>query len=286
MLCFSLFWLCFSEVAWAGYLTINGTPKIEANVSGQNIILKGSYEIENSGDETAANVFPALTLGAWVWAGEPKSVKAGESETWTLDFTIPMEKLKCSEDRACAGLDLPLSGRFPLYVRRHYEDQNGYRFSAAQVHGLQLGELSSEQLTALRLPTLDGALSCRGDGQSFRCKLDFQNSGLEARKVAAGAFSARELQILDPTATLVEVGANAAGQAAFELRNVSGLLGSSYAVFAVMQWDEGGVRNYASVSGLVSIANRSYGWLFLAGGLGVVLVLAGVIYLKVYRKRG
>src|SRR5262245_7503126 len=130
-----------SPDARAGTIRLVGEPFVEAVPDGEGIHLTGRFEMRNDGDETAREVFPALELGGWVYAGEPADINAGQQHVWQIDGAISAEQLGCRADAQarCAGLDLPRRGAFPMFVRKHYRDLNGKAFSAPAVRTIFVG---------------------------------------------------------------------------------------------------------------------------------------------------
>ena len=269
--------------SYASYLTIDGHAQLKASSNGQNIILSGSYEIENHGDESARNVFPSIRLGSFSWAGEPKTIVQGGKETWPIDATLPIDKLEFQEQDSCANQKLPSSGIFPLLVRRHYEDANGARFSAAEVNRLAIGELQGESLTVSRAPELDAVLHCGGNGTDFDCNLEIRNAANKKYAVSVSYFTSNELEILS-SARVYEIEPHNLVKGDVQLRNFSGLPGSSYAVFAVLQWQDRDFRNLISTSQVIEVKRPSHKNLFILSGIATLLMAVILLYVIVFRK--
>ena len=269
--------------AEASYLTINGAPTLNVSMDGENISLSGSFEITNRGDEEAADVFPGLSLGQWSWVGSPKRLPAGKSEIWEISARIAADGLGCRGGEVCGGADLPGLGKFPLLVRRHYSDLNGYQFSAADVASVIIGEMQPQSKVALQTPVVDAVYLCDGDGRDFQCELSVRNSGTLARKVEVSYYTAKELEVLSRP-TLLPVGPNETARTSSRLRNFRGLPGSTYAVFAILQWEETGVRNFISASALMPIAKPSHLKKFVMAGAAAGIILAALLYVLLARR--
>lgn len=282
--CVFSFLLVYAAAAHAGSLTINGSSDLHFSVENDQLKIDGSYSIENKGDETAKEVFPSLELGHWSWAGDPKQLDQSKKETWIINTTIPLTELNCTAKDLCAGLKLPLSGALPLLVRRHYQDLNGYRFSAADIELIEIGDIPGEARAAIRTPDLDGKLSFDGDGQEFVGTVEFINASAEPRKVALGVHTSRELKVTGP-AQVVEIPGNGTKKTRIVLENFRGIAGSSYAVFAIAQWEENGVRYSQKFSSAVRLETRRHGGDYLLVGIGVAFLLALVVYVTVFRQR-
>jgi hypothetical protein len=267
--------------AFAGYLTINGTSTITATVEGDKIKFSGVYSIDNTGDETAKNVFPALSLGSWKWAGEPRELLANVKESWPIEGTLTQEMLlgeaKPGENR------LPSKGQFPLLVHRHYEDMNGVHFSAPDVSVITLGELTQDDLSSIRIPQINSVYTCLGDGKEFACLLDLRNLSDSEKKVSVSYHTSQELQV-ETAASINLIKPRAQFLVESQIKNFAGLTGSGYAVFAVLEWEDRGVRKSAAVSRVVNIKEpEKKGW-FLWGASLSLIFLGLLLYLLVFKK--
>ena len=105
------FLLCTQlQFAEATHLRIEGQDKLSTRIEGENVVISGSYEVSNKGDEKAYEVFPAFTVGSWVWAGEPKTVDMNGVASWLIEETVPLEKLRCRSGSNCTEEQLPAKG--------------------------------------------------------------------------------------------------------------------------------------------------------------------------------
>jgi len=273
----------FSLKSEAGYLTIVGKSQLSTQLVGtQTIHFQGMYEIENQGDETAYGVFPSFRLGSWVWAGNPADIVENNHFRWTIDDKVARAQVDCHSSEDCSE-NLPGSGVFPLRVLRHYKDANGYQFSSAEVQIIEIGSLSPSQRAVLHIPALQAKLELSGGGEKFNGKLEIVNSSDSLKRVYVTYHSAKELQIMSSSRT-VEVAAHAADTFPVEIRNFSGILGSKYAVFGILEWETKGLRNTIFVPASVSLAKKdSSGW-YLAAAIASFLMLVLGLYV-LFRRR-
>lgn len=257
------------SVAHAGYLTINGIPNVTATQEGDNVRLKGTYDIENKGDETARNVYPSFQLGSWSWAGAPKNLDPNKRESWSVDEVFPLQQLSCASDSTCAGESLPSTGAFPMYVHRHYEDLNGYKFSAADITITTIGELSGNALAAARNPAFQARLNISGSGNDYSGTLEVKNSSPSQKRISVAFYSTNELNI-HTKPQVMEIAPQGIGKTNFSSENFSGLAGSTYPVFAVLQWEDYGVRSSLAVPHAVTIQAQDNSKLYLYLSIGAV----------------
>lgn len=278
---FHLFLLSPVE-AYASYLTIEGSSTISTTVDNATIRLSGHYTIENRGDETAQNVFPSFKLGRWGWAGEPKRIAALGKESWTLNLSFPSALISSSADASARHSDLPSRGQIPLLVYRHYSDLNGRAFSAPEVILLTIGAVTEDERGVIRVPEIAGSLGCEGDGQSYLCKLDIRNLAGESKKVFVEYHTSQELEVKS-TLEALEVKAFGHGVGKSQVSNFSGLPGSSYPVFSVLQWEEGGLRKAISTPCTINIKTPEFSSGIVGGAIFFSVLLVLFMYFFVFK---
>ena len=266
--------LASGSAALAGTLTMVGTPKLGAVLQGDEIVVSGTYEIENKGDETAFDVFPGLEFDKWSWVGKPARVDAGKKQEWSLS-----EKIKLS----VLDKELPSQGRLSFLTRRYYKDVNGYAFSAADLTNFYIGVFTPQQQVAMQVPDLQVQQEVDGDGQEFTGKITARNLGKEPVKARISIFTARELSPEEAEPRWLEVPTGKTANIRFHLKNVSGLVGSTYAVFGLVEWQHEGIRLSANSSSVVSIHRVELMHWFLIAAALILVVMGLVIYLKVFR---
>ncbi len=279
-----LFFSISPPSARAGYLTISGQGTFEFTVEEEVVRLKGEYSISNSGNEAAHAVYPHFTLGAWQWVGEERQLKMGESTTWLIEEQFPVSKLLCREDPSCRTLDLPTRGRFPLRIVRHYQDINGYSFSAAEALPVLIGPLSKEDRILIQLKKIKAKLLIEGDGQEFEALFEVYNSYSEDKDLAIFLLTSQEIES-PPAAERVSVPAGGSIRVRMKLKNFSGIIGSNYNVQTLLQWEDDGIRNthtFGKGLQLLKQSNRNFFVFALVGG---VLLLAALFYFFVLRFR-
>lgn len=273
------------EQVFAGTLTIEGYPNISAATEAGGIRLSGKYEIENKGDETANAVAPQLEIGSFIWEGDPRVLPQNKRETWQIDALIDPAKLQCTGADRCAGLPLPSAGNFPLLITRHYQDVNGYRFSAADVRNIVLGmPPDSKQQVPILNPAIDGKLGVEGDGTSFTFKANLLNSSTQAKRIAVSFFTSRELRVLTPP-QVVDIPPSGLVDVSGKVENFSGLIGSTYAVFIVTQWEENGLRNSSRLVAFASLKTPPSNWKFISLIAGLIIAAMAALYFAVFADR-
>ena len=270
--------------ALAKFITLQGENKLTVRVTDEHkVVLSGSYEIENRGDETAQNVILSLNLGSWVYATPANTIPRGERKSWRIEQSFSDEQLTCAGNAIdlCADLNLPVRGIFPLRVAFHYQDQNGYMFSAVTVQAVEIGELTSTQKYAAAVPPLQASLTFRRPrGKEYPGVLVLRNPSEVAQKVAVALITSKELAALTKPFS-VTVPPLSSSEHTIPLVNFSGLKDSTYIVIAVIQGAADGVRYLTVSRSSVTIgAENDLGPLLLI--LGAAVVIAGVIGYRLY----
>lgn len=276
-----VFLLLVTNRAYAGYLTIGGIAKITTTVENGNLNLTGTYEISNRGNESAQNVFPSFELGKWSWAGDERILSPGSNEVWPIKASISLERI--SHKEAGGEIELPAKGRFPLIVLRHYEDVNGVKFSVADVTEIFVGSLTPEELSIAKIPQVNTTFACDGDGKTFSCLLTMRNLSQTAKKIAVSYHTSQELQ-LKPPVSVIDLAPHSSVSLASDVENISGLPGSGYAIFAVMQWNQNGIASEATVARIVNVREPANIMSWFIAGIVALLVLYQFIFKKIRAK--
>lgn len=230
--------------AFAGVISLELTDATSVHQEGDLVRVQGSLHMVNRGDEVAVETSVSLGIGQWMWAAVPKTLGPSQDVTWDIDETFPVEKLACQTGDSCAGLVLPSKGIFPRYLRRQYKDLNLYEFSFVEVGTVTIGSLTAEELARVGTPVVLAKASLDGDGDVFEGKVDIRNASSQAQKAALSFATSRQLVISTPP-KVVSLDPDSVSSAEFSLKNYSALAGNMYPAYAVVQWDENGVRGTA-----------------------------------------
>ena len=169
------FFIC-PWVLFAGSISIQVDPYLVVNLIGQRINMEGYLDLSNQGDSTALDVVPELEIGAWKWVGEAQDLQPQGSYRWTVKSRAFLSDWNCVETH-CRDALLPSVGKYPLLVRRNYQDLNGYAFSTVTVQELAVGFNGPWPLP------LVGQWDVVSHGQYFTATLSLENtlsSDLEA----------------------------------------------------------------------------------------------------------
>ena len=276
--------LLIASAANASFISIGSSSVVTVETRDSEIVISGGYTLLNEGDEIAYEVYPSFEMGGWIWSGKPVNLEPKSSHAWKFEERVPFIDLKCRANDSCAGLDLAVNGKHPMKVIRHYKDGNGYRFSAAEVQILTIGEVSPKQLALNQDEAVRGKLLFVGDGQDFTGQVELRNVRDEKIDVAMSFHAPREIQLRNKPA-VVSLSREEVARREFEVSNFSGLDGSRYAVYVVLQWMEAGMRHTAIMVNQVGIGPAKtrvhLGWWLLLG-----VLIAGIpLYWFVFRRK-
>jgi len=270
--------------AYAGSISLVSSSEFQTTLNEQSLSLKGTYKLSNDGDETARDVFPTLRLGNWGWSGNPRMLKKSAEEIWHIEADIPLIDVTCENRSNCVASPSPLRGVFPLLVRHHYSDLNGYKFTAPSLVALQMGTLSPLESVMVHEPELTARFEITGNGQQFYAKLTVQNLSQRQRQVSVSAFSSQELMLLDDPRKL-DLASMDSKEVSLKIQNSSATLGSSYPVFALITWNDEGLQNLVTSAAVVKINPQQRSYAIWIGAIAALLLLFSLRFWSARRSK-
>lgn len=228
--------------------------QVAASVEGD--ALTGSVTLTNRGDEPAYNLQTTVESQEASWTSPAK------------DVLPPQQSHTVAFREAVKGL---LPGRHPLVIRTTYSDANRYPFSALAVSQVTIGQASAP-----------GALGILGHARLDRqgsVELRLKNLTAKEQRLAVRLVLPQELSVDAPlgSMTLAPYGE---ARSAFHLRNFSALSGSTYPMFAVIEYDDGGTHETVVAAGTVRVESptgavryrKTFLYAFLALFLTVIIL--------------
>ena len=243
--------------AVAGYISMQ--TKIQGTLEGNKLHV--SAEVTNRGDESAYNVqISAQVAGNSVTSAVTEVV--GVEETISQSLTIDVAFAK--------------PGHYPLLVTIHYTDANQYRFSA-----LNLLSIVNQQATAANIL---GVLKGDQLGSKGSVALKVKNLDNHPKTVQLHFILPQELSTPDVEKTFT-LGPHEEVDFSLEVNNFSALPGSSYPVYALLEYELDDRHFMTSASSTVEIitedlllTNRT---LFIGAGIVLAIIF---IYVNVRSK--
>ncbi|MBI1972279.1 MAG: hypothetical protein HYS53_03175 [Candidatus Aenigmarchaeota archaeon] len=246
----------------ASYITINAQlPEISAN---ENAV-PAKFTISNTGDERAFSVQTSFnSAGDFLFP----ILFHGELE--------PEKQVDTFFNVNITGSPLP--GRYPVLIITEYADANYYQFSAVSSSYIAYKERTSSEVNGF----LDDVDVPKGGGA--KTKLRVVNRGSAERSVKISVYVPKELFAIRNTSVLLKPGEQASIDV--EISSLAALQGSTYTVFATIEYEDSG-KHYSSFSrGLVRITKNEGVFSNTAIGVAVlVMAFAALAYNFSLRKR-
>jgi hypothetical protein len=243
--------------AWAGKISL----ETQIQLSAPGDILHATVSVTNHGDESAYNV-------------QIKAESLNPPLQSLLQQTLPVGKTFSATFRQSIKNFPP--GRYPLLLRILYADANMYPFSAPATSSFIHGQDA--------VPDLLGIFEHTQIGRNGRLLLKLKNPGELSKRVHIRLFLPQELSAENP-AQEIELAPRQETSLRFPVHNFSALEGSTYAVFAVLEYDQGGLHYSTLAPGTVTIGSSgSFGndWIF---GILLVILFTWLIFVNVRPSR-
>lgn len=250
----------FAGTSEAKFITIE-TDIISAKIEKDAVTLK--IGVANKGDEGAYNVKIGVDIGGKVLAGSLRDALEVNGK-YTEEFTSPV------------GFKKP--GKYPIVIFVDYTDRNQYPFTALAVVyptykegvvGRAVGEMgkasiSDKGVLGVKIKNLEDA----DKKVTIRIVLPKEFSGGDTKKE-------------------VEVKAGSEAAVSFDVKNIAALPGSSYQVYALLEYEDDKYHYGSAVGGVINVEEKkkalsAYKWSLAA--IAVILTVM-VAYLNL-RKKG
>jgi hypothetical protein len=219
----------------ATYITLQNSMTVE------RVIYSGSSSINvtlaNSGDEAANGVQLSLLL--------PVGFTANTVFLGRMDPNIPQT---ASFSVQIGASTTP--GMYPIALLTEYKDANGYQFSSVTPNYLVIKEARSSQIDATVSQEEVG-----NKGEIKKITVSLRNMDQKDHDVKIRIYSPKELKI-NPEEKALTVKGRDSPKAEFEISSFGALPGSSYVVFASVDYDEGGIHYTSTASGLIKVIEQ------------------------------
>jgi hypothetical protein len=224
----TIFW-CVAMVAVAHGSYISMDTSFSVGVADGEV--KARVTTRNRGDEPAHQVRLELLAMDQTFVGAA-AVRLAVDQTHSDTFSL--------------GKIFPLTGRYPVFVKTHYQDANGYQFSAL-LGGLN--DYGQGLPSDVKIKGHEADIPV--DGKT-RMRFTLFNNGTSSHDIQISLHVPDEIVVTDETQTLT-LRAKEEKDAAFALKNFSALENSSYAVFLAASYRDSGKYHGALGSSIVHI---------------------------------
>jgi len=253
-----------ASAASASYIGITVTVSTPQLASGGSFPVNVS--VVNSGDEDAHDVQLSLQL--------PDGFQSSPVFIGILSPNMPYDAV--FEVNAS---DSAKAGTYPIVVKTHYADANAYPFSTVSPTFFRFKEPTPIMLRA----TMKEISVAAGGDTSQNLVLEASNLDDKPHKILVRFHLPDELKA-DYDSTTLELNPKDSGTVSVPVKSFGALAGSSYLVFASMEYDDSGLHYSSTASGMVKIvadgqsstAMPSVSWLPLA--VILVLLAAFIVY--------
>lgn len=246
----------FLSLAFAGFIQIQSNQSWNLSKDG---LFAGTYELENHGDEVALRTHIEIQAGRWAWKSLEYELRPGQKQTIAVAQSIPLGDLQCSLLPSCR--EFPLVGRIPIKIIRHYQDANGYSFSAPDLAIVGDGELP--------LP-FEIQLNLTREADLFSLRYSLRNLTDQTLQLFPNLILPEEVENTSVFAP-IELRAHRQLEGRFFFSNVRALPGSQYAATLILQWQEQGVRqvlvktNSFLIEENLAVLSRDSRWNWVVG---------------------
>jgi hypothetical protein len=226
-----LFSLLLAVQAQASYISLN--TALSSKVQGKN--LRVMVSTTNRGDESAYSVRAEIRVAGKELLAE-KRPELPVNSSYQAEFSVPLAH--------------QLPGSYPLLLILHYADANGYPFSALSVQSYTFGREAPSPVF--------GQAKATAFAKEGELRFTLKNMGDTELKATTRLVLPQELSVGQEQVELV-LSAKSEGSAGFKLKNFSALNGSTYQLFAVTEYESGGLHYTSVAPGTVKItADESF----------------------------
>ena len=213
-------------IASASYITMQIT--VEETADGNTI------NITNLGDEAAYRVQII------------SKVLDGKYESDIKDTLAPNESYSAIAE---VNLSDKIPGNYPLLTTIHYQDANGYLFSALHA---SLVENKEEPTRSEIVLQFDG-LQIR---DKAKIKVAVKNFGEDSKELELFLFMSDEFIVSD-NIRKINIGSKKSEEAVFEVENFGARPESTYAFFAIAEYDKDGRHHTTITPGRIHVLKKS-----------------------------
>jgi hypothetical protein len=218
---------------------------------------KFSIELDNKGDETARNVRIQTAVGGGS-ATSPLKQALDPGEVYRWDAAIPVEFHK--------------AGSYPVTTTIDYADENLHPYMAVVVSHVDFKERVASRVV--------GELTATSVAEAGRLRVQVRNLEPIELSVTVRAVVPRGL-LIDSPERRISLESGETRDVDFDISNVSALVGSSYAIFAVLEHEDQNYHHASVLTGSVGVVDagsmiRRYRVHLIAATVIMALVLLSI----------
>ena len=226
--------IALAGVSSARYISISTSAIAERITDGDTTTI--TVRLINTGDEAAHDVRISLMLPEGFSANELKPGRMEPDEPYEGNFTVSIDS------------DVT-HGTYLAAILTDYRDANSYPFSSVTQSFINLGERTSSDISG----TLS-KISISPEG-SASTTLRIRNRADEKRRLRVRLFLPRELET-DVENYELELGPRTQEEHRFEISSFGALAGSTYIIFASIEYEKDSLHYTSTTSGIVEIVTE------------------------------
>ncbi len=231
--------------AHATYITLQNTVTVERIIYANQTTVNVS--LTNTGDEAANGVQLSLLM--------PQGFKSTNVFIGRMDPNLPQTtQFSVEIDPGTAP------GMYQIALLTEYKDANGYQFSSVTPNYLVIKEAHSSQIDAVLSPEEIG-----NKGEVKKITLSLRNTDQKDHTVQIRIFYPKELKV-DPEERTLTVPGRSNPSADYGISSFGALPGSSYVIFASMDYEDAGIHYSSTASAVIKVVQQKdpisfSGWL-------------------------
>lgn len=254
----------FVSLNSAMYISLSTSVSVENMISGNETGV--DVRLTNSGDESAYDVQLSLLL--------PANLKADNIFVGELKPDRPYEG-----NFTIAAIDGITPGKYTIGILTDYKDANGYQFSSVSPNSLFVRKMTSSMISA-KISEIE-----LGDKETKRINMQVRNLDDKSHSLNIKLYFPRELKTTTVEKTIT-INPREEKGVEFDISPFGALVGSSYVIFASLDYEENGLHYSSVATGIVKIVESRGGFDFSGWiPIAVVVLLIAVFILYQFRIR-
>ena len=242
-----------------------GTIQLSISTTTPTIFEKGNntvnISISNMGDENA--------LGAYVSLITPEGFTAEDADIGVIKAG------SYASAKANLNMEGGFRGIYPLVLRVHYTDANGYPFSAISYAPMTV---TTSPPARVRVASEETALGKEGRG---KIELSLTNLGDQAKNITTTVFFPDEIMSVSAGHHRV-IKSKESASMRIDIRDIGGLVGSAYVGVAVTEYEKDGIHHTLFTPMRIEIVSaKSNAWIIAS----IAIILGGSAYILWSKKK-
>ena len=228
--------LLIIPLASAKYISLQTTLEAELNETTENGT-NGTITltITNIGDESAYDIAPKIKINEKVFSGsQMQSLEINNPHIWRIPFEFSAES----------------EGTYTVVADVVYHDANKYKFSLKSLNTLNYKKSTLSEISG----------SIKTDLRKKSGKLYINNEGITKKNLKISFEAPDELKInnkIKNKSLDIVIDKDSKQEIDFEINSVSALQGSTYNIYAIIEYEKNSIHYSDFISGAVKVAEKN-----------------------------